>query len=183
MLFFAGTATFAGDFLAGVEAVAPGPFDLVAFAGDLTVGGTLAVYDPAPGVYVRGFTRAETLEGGDAELYLGDGAFTYLVHGYHNDGILQTGRVDTPWVVNSDHDLRVTAPGALRVDNFGRDGDFHRDTLAGSFVPEVLDERRGNLDVDAFVDRLRAGLPVLLDGALPARRQTPAEAVFPRVEP
>jgi Leucine-rich repeat (LRR) protein len=175
VLFFAGAATFDGDLLPAVAAVAPGPFDLVAFGGDLTVGGAVAAYEPTPGVYVGGFTRAETLEGGDAEVYLGDGAFTHFVYGYYNDGILETGRVDTPWVVNADHDLRVTAPGATRVDNHGRDGDFHRDTIAGSFVPEVIDAKRGNLDLEAFLDRLREGLPVLLDGAMTARQRTLAD--------
>ncbi|MFC5002550.1 hypothetical protein ACFPIJ_32550 [Dactylosporangium cerinum] len=175
VLLFAGDVAFDGDLLPAVAAVAPGPFDLVAFAGDLTVGGAVAAYEATPGVYVGGFTRAETLEGGDAEVYLGDGAFTYFVYGHYNDGILETGRVDTPWVVNFDHDLRVTAPGATRVDNFGVDGDFHRGTITGSFVPEVLDAKRGNLDLDAFLERLRAGLPVLLAGALTARQQALAD--------
>ncbi|GAA3214729.1 hypothetical protein ACFO1B_12445 [Dactylosporangium siamense] len=180
VLLFAGDVTFDGDLLPAVEAVAPGPFDLVAFAGNLTVGGAVAAYEATPGVYVGGFTRAETLEGGDAEVYLGDGAFTCFVYGHYNDGILETGRIDTPWVVNSDHDLRVTAPGATRVDNFGVDGDFHRGTITESFVPDVLDAKRGNLDLDAFLERLRAGLPVLLPGAMTAREQTLADIAVAR---
>jgi Leucine-rich repeat (LRR) protein len=44
VLLFAGDVTFDGDLLPSVEAVAPGPFDLVAFAGDLAgIGGFRAL--------------------------------------------------------------------------------------------------------------------------------------------
>jgi hypothetical protein len=139
--------------------------ELVAVAGDLTVAGPIELYEYHPSLYVRGFTRAETLEGGDCEIVVGDGAFTHLVYGYYNDGILRTGPVEVPWVINSDHDLDVDAPGALFVDNFGvdRDADYDKSTIAGAFLPVVLDRDGESLDVESFLAQLRAGRPVLRD--------------------
>ena len=161
VLFFAGSVAVR-EFATVVQARQGA--GLIAVAGDLTVGGTIELYDEDdPGLYVGGFTRAETLEAGAPEVYLDRGAVTYLVYGYYNHGILETGEVQTPWVINSDHDLRVTAPGAKVVDNFGRDrtADYTRANIAEHFVAEVVDDEYGSLLVGTFLDRLRAGLPVL----------------------
>ncbi|MEV8633731.1 hypothetical protein AB0395_18935 [Streptosporangium sp. NPDC051023] len=156
-----------GDFLESVVAADGQEADIIAVAGDLTVTGQIALYEYTPGLYVGGFTRAETLEGGDCEIYVKDGAFTHLVYGYYNDGTLETGEIETPWVINSDHDLRVNAPGAYRVDNmdYVDDADFSRENIAASFVAEVVDSEYDSIIVHKFLDRLRAGLPVLLPGA------------------
>ncbi|MBG0830422.1 hypothetical protein HS041_21925 [Planomonospora sp. ID67723] len=162
VLFFDGDVVLSGDFLEALTELGGQETGIVVITGDLTVSGRIALYDNTPGLYVEGTTRAETLEGGDAEIYIQDGVFTHLVYGYYNHGILEAGRVETPWVINSDHDLRITAPGARHVDNHGSfsDAEFTRDNIAEWFVPEVVDPDYGSIVVERFLDRLRAGLPV-----------------------
>lgn len=115
-----------------------------------------------PVLWVGGTTRAEMLCGGDCEIYIHAGKFDYLVYGEYNHGILDTGLVEVPWVINSDHDLRVNAPNARWVDNFGPDYEFNRDNIRDAFMPEVLDPKQGDrIHVGSFQKRLRATLPVL----------------------
>ncbi|WP_415648343.1 hypothetical protein [Stackebrandtia soli] len=158
-----GDLSIEGDFLEGVAKY--GTADLVVVTGDLAVSGRIALYETIPGLYVGGGTTAETLEGGDCEIHIGVGDFTHLVYGYYNSGILSTGPVIVPWVINSDHDLRVSADGASYVDNYGDvmldEADYTPDTIVEAFVLEVVDEEDECLDVTAFLERLRAGLPVL----------------------
>jgi hypothetical protein len=142
---FDGDLVVDGDFLEALARIAGlARVDIIAVSGHLTVAGPIALYEPTPGLYVGGDTRAETLEGGDAEIYIQDGTFTYLVYGHYNDGILETGTVATPWVINSDHDLRVEAPGAYLVDNFGddADADFGGGNIVESFVADVVDAKK-----------------------------------------
>ena len=193
VLFFDGDVTLDGNFLPAVAALRaamptndrrwppvkpvgrayrPAGIDLIVITGDLTVAGDIELDDSRPGLYVAGTTRAETLVGGDAEIHIGDGAFTYLVHGHYNHGILETGTLATPWVINSDHDLRVDAPDAYHVDNYGddADSDFNRSNIAAAFVSQVVDPEDATIIVQAFLDRLRAGLPVLRPDATVRRR-------------
>nr|BFD95273.1 hypothetical protein KitaXyl93_66330 [Kitasatospora sp. Xyl93] len=172
VLFFDGDLTLDGDFLTAVGELrggdAEGGVELVVVTGDLTVNGPIALYDDRPGLYVGGRTEAETLEGGEAEIHIHDGAFTHLVHGYYNHGSLVAGTVETPWVIYSDHHMELSAPGARWVDNYGDDDDADfavGDGIVEAFVPEVVDAEDHCLDVDAFLDRLRAGLPVLRPAA------------------
>lgn len=166
VLFFDGDLSLDEDFLKAIGRIDDSEPDIVVVTGDLTVAGSIALYEDMPGLYVGGFTRADTLEGGDAEIYIGDGSFTHLVYGYYNHGILSTGTVETPWVVNSDHDLRVKAPNALWVDNHGSGNSgqehFTRNNIAESFVPEIVNTEYDMIDIPALLGRLRAGLPVLL---------------------
>lgn len=166
---FEGNLEVEGDFLTQVEALGA-TADIIVVRGDLTVRGDIALYETTPGLFVGGTTNAETLQGGDCELYINGGTFTHLVYGYYNDGILDAGRVTVPWVINSNHDLRLSPGGARLVDNYGdNDGaDWGRSTIAQAFVPEVLDDD-GMLEVSAFLERLRAGEPVLKPGAMTAR--------------
>lgn len=172
VLFIDGDLTLDGDFLTAVGELrggdAAGEVELVVVTGDLTVNGPIALYDDRPGLYVGGRTEAETLEGGEAEIHIHDGAFTHLVHGYYNHGSLVAGTVETPWVIYSDHHMELSAPGARWVDNYGDDDDADfavGDGIVEAFVPEVVDAEDHCLDVDAFLDRLRAGLPVLRPAA------------------
>ncbi|UGT44124.1 hypothetical protein LTV02_12355 [Nocardia yamanashiensis] len=183
VLFFDGDLTLDGDFLSaiaelrGVDDEGDVDVELIVVTGDLTVNGPIALYEDRPGLYVGGCTRAETLEGGDAEIRIHDGTFTHLVYGYYNHGSLTAEVVDTPWVIDSDHYMALTAPGARWVDNLGvcdRDVDFVAGNgLDEAFVPEVVDDE-GRLAIDAFLDRLRAGLPVLRPGARSARESATA---------
>lgn len=178
VLFFDGDLTLDGDFEAAIGELrgddAEGDVELVVVTGDLTVNGPIALYWDRPGLYVGGHTRAETLEAGECEIYIHDGTFSHLVYGYYNHGRLETGTVDTPWVIESDHDMLVDAPGARWVDNHGdaEHADFAGPGIVEAFVPEVVDEESQSLVVGEFVDRLRAGLPVLRPGA-----RTAAESV------
>lgn len=168
VLLFDGDLALEGGFLEAVAGIgSPDDVDLVVITGDLTVSGPIALYGSLPGLYVGGSTRAETLEGGDCEIYIQDGAFTHLVYGDYNNGILETRTVETPWVINYDHDLRVTAPGARLVDNYGDDddADFGSRNIVEAFVAEVVDPEDESIDVPEFLERLRAGLPVLRPGA------------------
>jgi hypothetical protein len=160
VLLFDGDLAVEGDFLPAVAAMTDIEPDLIVISGDLTVNGKIELYEYTPGLFVGGFTQAETLGGGDCEIYIQDGAFTYFIHGYYNDGILKTGAVNVPWVINNDHCLVTTAPDALFVDTYGSAYGRHTEV----FVPEVLDKYNA-IDVHLFLKRLRAGLPVLLPGA------------------
>ncbi|GAB2441929.1 hypothetical protein GCM10027262_53000 [Nocardia tengchongensis] len=183
VLFFDGDLTLDGDFLSavaelrGVDADGDGDVELIVVTGDLTVNGPIALYEDWPGLYVGGHTRAETLEGGDAEIRIHNGTFTHMVYGYYNHGSLAAGVVDTPWAIHFDHYMALSAPGARWVDNLGvcdRDADFVAGNgLAEAFVPEVVDDE-GRLDIKAFLNRLRAGLPVLRPGARSARESAAA---------
>ncbi|WP_194235899.1 hypothetical protein [Streptomyces sp. CB01881] len=168
VLFFDGDLTLDGDFLDAINELRPGndehDVELIVVTGDLTVKGPIALYEDRPGLYVGGRTEAETLEGGDAEIYIHDGAFTHLVYGWYNHGSLQTGIVDTPWVIDYDHHMEVGAPDARWVNNHEDDDDADfavGDGIIEAFVPEVVDAEDGSLQVEDFLDRLRAGLPVL----------------------
>lgn len=164
VLLFDGDLVLEGGFLDVVAGTGSlDDVDLVVITGDLTVSGPIALYGSLPGLYVGGTTRAETLEGGDCEIYIQDGAFTHLVYGDYNNGILETRTVKTPWVINYDHDLRVSAPGARLVDNYGDDddADYGIKNIVESFVAEVVDPEDESIDVPEFLERLRVGLPVL----------------------
>ncbi|MET8540823.1 hypothetical protein ABZW03_09230 [Kitasatospora sp. NPDC004799] len=170
-LFFDGDLTLDGDFLDAINALRGGDeerdLELVVVTGDLTVNGPIALYADRPGLYVGGRTEAETLEGGEAEICIHDGAFTHLVYGWYNHGSLQAGIVDTPWVIDYDHDMELAAPGARWVNNYEEDEDADfavGEGIIEAFVPEVVDAEDGSLLVDEFLDRLRAGLPVLRPG-------------------
>jgi hypothetical protein len=159
---FEGNLELEDDFRTQLEAKIESA-DLVVVSGDLTVRGDIALYDRTPGLYVKGTTTADSLQGGDCEIYIHDGTFKYLVYGEYNNGILDTGTVSVPWVINSDHDLRVNAENARQIDAYGEDPDvdFRASELPEAFVPEVLDED-GNLDIGAVLEHLRAAKPVLL---------------------
>lgn len=163
--YFPGDVSIKGDFLAGIAKLVTGEYSVIAIEGDLKVDGRIRLYDSRPGLYVGGSTTAETLEGGDCEAYLQDGRFTYFVYGYYNDGTLETSTVDTPWVINSNHDLRVDAPNAKTIDNYGDDddADFGEANIATSFVAAVRDG--DEIDVEKFYKRLKARKPVLVAGA------------------
>lgn len=179
VLLFAGDVTLDGAFLDAVAALGGADADLVAVAGNLTVRGPIELYEGFPGLYVGGHTTADTLEGGDCEIYIQDGTFKYLVYGYYNDGILSAaGTVAVPWVINSDHHLAVEADGACWVDNYGdsNTADFDSKTIVDAFVSEVVNPEYYQLDVGTFLERLRAGLPVLREGA-----QTATAAAFAEV--
>jgi hypothetical protein len=170
ILLFEGDLTVEGDFRPAIRAMTDAVPDFIVVAGDLTVSGRIELYDYTPGLYVGGFTRAETLEGGDCEIYINDGVFTCLVYGSYNNGTLETGEIEVPWVINNDHDLRVTAPNAIFIDNYGSEYgrqnkivDFDRPNFTEAFVPEVLD-KDDSIDVSLFLERLRMGLPVLRPG-------------------
>ncbi|MFH9198316.1 hypothetical protein ACH4KT_12820 [Streptomyces anulatus] len=168
VLLFDGDLVLEGGFLDAVAGIASlEDVDLVVITGDLTVSGPIALYGALPGLHVGGTTRAETLEGGDCEIHIQDGAFTHLVYGDYNHGILEARTVETPWVINYDHDLRVSAPGARLVDNYGDDddADFGSRSIVEAFVAEVVDREGECIDVPEFLERLRAGLPVLRPGA------------------
>ncbi|WP_412543150.1 hypothetical protein R8Z50_11975 [Longispora sp. K20-0274] len=179
-LLFDGDLTLDGDFLTAVDELRAGQdfLEMIVVTGDLTVHGPVALRESMPGLYVGGRTRAETLEAGDAEVRVHDGTFTYLVHGYHNDGTLRTGTVDTPWVVEHEHLMDVHAPGARWVDTHGdaAHADFAGQGIADAFVPEVVDLEYNELRIPEFLDRLRAGLPVLRPGA-----RTASEAALDHV--
>ncbi|MGY0236162.1 hypothetical protein [Longispora urticae] len=167
VLLFDGDLTVDGNFPdAFRDLLVERAVEVVVVTGNLTVTGRIGFHDSLPGLYVGGRTEAETLEAGDAEVHIHDGTFTYLVHGYHNDGTLRTGTVETPWVIEHEHVMEVHAPGALRVDEYGTaaHADFSGFGVAAAFVPEVVDEHV-ELRIDEFLNRLRAGLPVLLPGA------------------
>jgi Leucine-rich repeat (LRR) protein len=169
VLLFDGDVVLDGDFLTAVGelGIDPEDYELVAVSGDLTVTGAIEMWESYPGLYVGGYTRADTLIGADAEVYLHDGTVTHLVYGEYNDGILEAGTVHTPWVINSNHSMMVTTPGAIVVDNYGEniDADFTKSNIMESFVPEIVLPEYRHLDVPAFRQRLHAGLPVLLPGA------------------
>lgn len=167
VLLFEGDVHLDGDILSAVDTAG---VDLIAVTGDLIVAGSVALYGRTPGLYVAGLTRAQALERGDADIHLTDGAFEYLVHERGVEGTLAVhGAVETPWViVSGGFAVSFDAPGAYAVDDTGDVAvpvDFDRARVAASFVPEVLDADLGTIVIPAFLDRLRAGLPVLLAGA------------------
>lgn len=175
-----GDLSLDGDFLEEIAKKAPSDaeYDLIAIKGDLTVKGRIASYDYTPGIFVSGHTRGETLEGGDCEVYVGNATIDYFVYGYYNDGILEAGSVEVPWVINSNHHLCVSAKEAVWVDNYGDDDDcsFGSSNIGDSFVPGVVSSDDDNeIDVDAFLEHLRSGKPVLRDGAMTAEQAAHAD--------
>jgi hypothetical protein len=185
VLLFDGDLVLEGDFLEAVEEIESlEAVDLLVITGDLTVSGPIELYDYYPGLYVGGTTHAETLEGGDTEIFINGGTFAHLVYGQYNDGILEAGTVDTPWVINYDHDLRVSAPGARLVDSYGDDddADFGSENIVESFVAEVVDPEDAEIKVPEFLERLRAGLPVLRPGVQTAREAALADVTRARAE-
>ncbi|MFI7694555.1 leucine-rich repeat domain-containing protein [Nonomuraea sp. NPDC049655] len=188
VLFFDGDLAVDGDFLDAVNALRSGDdeddVELIVITGNLTVNGPIALYEDRPGLYVGGRTEAETLEAGDCEIYIHDGAFTHLVHGCDNHGSLRTGTVETPWVIDSGHAMDVHAVGGRWVDNLGdaKNADYAKPGIVEAFVPEVVDAEDRCLDVDAFLDRLRAGLPVLRPGARTAAESAEADVSRSRAD-
>jgi hypothetical protein len=176
VLLFDGDLTVDGDFLTAIRSMTDAEPDVVAISGNLTVHGEIALYEPTPCLYIGGFTRAETLEGGDREVYIHDGAFTYLVYWFYNDAPLRAASIEVPWVLSEVPGLSVTAPNAFFIDNYSfdnKDADFDRTSIAKAFVLEIVDPEYDSVKVDQFLERLRAGLPVLLPGAKSARKTAP----------
>jgi Leucine-rich repeat (LRR) protein len=175
-----GDHEFKGDLVKAVRKLVKGDFDLIAVEGDLVVDGRIQLYEATPGLYVGGSTKANTLEGGDCEIYLQHGTFACFVYGYYNDGTLETGGVDTPWVINSNHDLRVAAGKTTKwIDNYGDDDDydFGSENIGTSFVEQVLGKSGNEIDIEAFYKRLVAGKSVLVEGA-----KTTTEATLAKVK-
>ncbi|MFI6323339.1 leucine-rich repeat domain-containing protein [Nonomuraea sp. NPDC050556] len=188
VLFFDGDLAVDGDFLDAVNALRSGDdeddVELIVITGNLTVNGPIALYEDQPGLYVGGRTEAETLEAGDCAIYIHDGAFTHLVYGYYNHGWLRTGTVETPWVIVFDHAMDMHAVGGRWVDNLGdaKDADYTKPGISEAFVPEVVNAEDRCLDVNAFLDRLRAGLPVLRPGARTAGESAEADVSQSRAD-
>lgn len=163
VLFIKGRLVLEGDFLEAIAELDDSEPDLIVIDGDLDVNGRIALPDATPGLFVSGETRALTLEGGECEIYIREGTFEYLVYGFGNEGILKTGRIKTPWVINEGHELRVMVRDAIKVDNDGdaENYDYNSENIEDSFVDEVLDGNK--LDMEAFLERLMDGDPVLKD--------------------
>lgn len=83
----------------------------------MTVNGRISLYEFNPGLFVSGYTKSKTLEGGDCEIYLQDGEIEYFVYGYYNDGKIKTEKIKTQFVINYDHNTFVLAENAIFVDN------------------------------------------------------------------
>ena len=178
VLFVDGDLKLDGDLLAALTKTTKAEFDILAVTGDLDVTGRIALYESTPGLWVSGHTTAETLEGGDCEIAIGTGTFKHFVYGYYNDGILDTGDVDAPFVINSNHDLRVPKQkGAKWIDNFGDDDDcdFTSANIGQSFVRDVLSKDGTEVDVPKFLAALRQGKAVLVAGAMTAGEKALAD--------
>jgi Leucine-rich repeat (LRR) protein len=167
VLFLEGNVAIDGDFFKAISKLTEKEFEIIAVKGDLTVSGRIALYESLPGLYVSGATSGDTLEGGDCEIYVQDGTFKYFVYGYYNDGTLDAGKVVTPWVINSNHDLRVTSEGARTIDNYGDDDDyeFGSENIGESFAKGVLSKDGSEIKIDSFLAHLMKGKPVLKAGA------------------
>jgi len=104
------------------------------------VHGRIRLYGDTPGLYVGGKTTAETVEGGDAEIYLHGGTFTYLVYGHYNHGILDN-REGRHAVGDQRGSRSAVHRGQTNpvVDSYGDhdDFDFGRENISKSFVREV----------------------------------------------
>ncbi len=167
---FDGDLTIDGDFSDAMESLGAADASIIAVSGDLTVNGRIDLYGYLPGLYVSGFTRGETLECEDCEVYV-SGTITYAVYFCGNEG-MGFPDVDAPWVINHGRMLSCEPDEALIVDT--RDSywrgtdvrvDFDESNLAEAFVAEVVDHEEDEIRFDKFLERLRAGQPVLRDGA------------------
>ncbi|MBN2400332.1 MAG: hypothetical protein JXI33_08355 [Candidatus Aminicenantes bacterium] len=161
VLFITGDLELERDFLDGIAEINDEEVDLIVIDGDLDVRGRIALYDETPGLFVTGATRARTLEGGECEIRIQDGTFDFLVYGDGDEGVIFAGKVGTRWVINADHELRIQAGDAIWIDNEGdsEEYNFNSENIEDSFVEEVLDGDR--IDVEAFLERLMEGKPVL----------------------
>lgn len=161
VLFITGSLDLDKDFLEAIAEINDNEIDLIVIDGNLNVKGRIALYDPTPGLFVTGTTRARTLEGGGCEIHIQDGTFEFLVYGQSDEGVLAAGKVGTRWVINAGHDLRIQAKDAVWIDNEGDSGDcdFNSENIEDSFVEEVLDGDR--IDVPSFLERLMDGESVL----------------------
>jgi hypothetical protein len=165
VLLFPGDVTLDGDLLDALRPLGLDGADLIVVVGDLTVNGRIALYAGTPALHVSGLTRAETLEAGDAEVQIGDGVFTHLVCGWGSNGILGAATVDTPWLINFYHEMWIAdVPRGYHLSTTDKDGaDFTAANIADRFVPDVVTADGTWVVVEEFLDRLRAGLPVLHD--------------------
>ncbi len=161
ILFITGSLDLEGDFLEAIAEINDDEPELIVIDGDLDVKGRIALYDSTPGLFVTGTTRAQTLEGGECEIFIQDGTFEFLVYGESDEGVLAAGKVGTRWVINSGHDLRIKAKDAVWIDNEGdsEDYNFNSENIEDFFVEEVLDGKQ--IDVEAFLERLMDGESVL----------------------
>lgn len=177
VLFVDGDLSLKGDFLDEIKKL--GDAELIAIAGNLIVDGDIALYDSYPGLWVGGKTTADSLQGGDTEIYIGAGRFKHCVYGYHNDGTLKTGAVETPWVINEEHDLRVPRGNEKRIDNYRDDdeADFTCSNIPDVFIADVVDLEYDTIKFPEFLAHLRVGKPVLRSGA-----KTATEAALAGVE-
>lgn len=149
-------------------------FQFIVINGDLTVNGCIDLSEDYPGLIVTGFTKAQTLEGGDCEIYIEDGAFDYYVYGHYNHGILKTGNVKTQFVINSDHHLIVSSKKAIFIDiysDYGDDYDYYASDIATNFIAEVLDEDE-RIDISKFYKYLKANKKVMKANAKTSKQKT-----------
>ncbi len=179
VLYFDGDLQLKGDFLSSVEKLATGEFDLIVVTGNLTVEGRIALYDYTPSLIVQGITRAETLEGGDCEVYVDTAILDFYLYGFMSDGILETGELTAPYVINYGHHLVTNLENSVSIDNYGDDPDyqFGSENIKASFVKAVLsddyedDEDEREVDVGKLYSRLKAKKTVLKKGAMTTQQQ------------
>ncbi len=167
---FDGDLTIDGSFSDAMKSLGVANIAIIAISGNLTVNGPIDLYDYTPCLYVGGLIWAETLECEDSEVYV-TGTIKYAVYCCGNEGM---GDVDVsaPWVINHGRILSCEPREALIVDTRhpywrGADArvDFDESNLVEAFVAEVVDHEENEIRFDKFLERLRAGQPVLREGA------------------
>ncbi|MCU0438232.1 MAG: PDZ domain-containing protein [Raineya sp.] len=131
--------------------------------------------DAFPFLLVIGNVECDVLRSYDEFIHItGNANVRYAFQGDYNDGsICIEGVLRVPYVLNGNHNSVVRPEGAILINYYDDSDDFFEyDYTIKDFenvlVKEVLDKQK--LDIQKFVERLKAGKEVLKKGAKPARQ-------------
>ncbi|RAV97589.1 leucine-rich repeat domain-containing protein [Pseudochryseolinea flava] len=140
--------------------------------GNLDVRGTVKPgNDGIPSLLVIGNLTCDVLQNYDESIYVaGDANVKYVYDGNYNHGsITVKGKLNVPYLLNSDHHSDVNPQGAILINYYSNHNDFFTyDYTTNDFervmVPGVLDDR-GDFSQHRFIQWVKEGKNPLKDDA------------------
>ncbi|MGV6862528.1 MAG: leucine-rich repeat domain-containing protein [Putridiphycobacter sp.] len=144
--------------------------------GNLKVNGDIAIQEGMPCLLVLGDVHCDVLHSFDNVIHvIGDAHIKYAFNGHYNHGsITVEGATHVPYLLNSDHDSRLSPTENTIKINYYTDWDdffqydYYQEDLYKVVIDEVLSDD-DELEYDRFIEVLKSGKSPLKEGAKPSR--------------